>query len=257
MREGGRGRERRERGRGREEKAKCTHTHTHTHAQGKQGEPSPFLHVSFIHGVPTGARRCEKELAPKRKHNQSTLPFFFGKTLQSARPGHFSVVPVQRPNNVHQRTNKAASRVAVAGGATITGEQEFPTPRTRMMRLVLLASAFTGSAAAGCGRTQAQNFLLGPSGLTDNSLCAFPPVYYCNDPLATNYQSGEGAAARARPGWRARAECMALVGSAVRRGSPPCRRNASLSPGRYPPPQDRRSPMLTSSPGRGCAPTTW
>jgi len=78
-----------------------------------------------------------------------------------------------------------------------------------MMRLVLLASAFTGSAAAGCGRTQAQNFLLGPSGLTDNSLCAFPPVYYCNDPLATNYQSGEGAASRARPGWRARVECMA------------------------------------------------
>lgn len=88
-----------------------------------------------------------------------------------------------------------------------------------MMRLVLLAGAVTGGAAVACGRPQAENFMLGPSGLSNNSLCAYPPVYYCDDPLATNYQSG------AWPSRRRRARGPGRAGRArTARCRPLCRR---------------------------------
>jgi len=56
--------------------------------------------------------------------------------------------------------------------------------------LLLVAALVSGAAAAACGDPKAQNFFRGGETVTDNTLCAYAPVYYCADPLATNYQSG-------------------------------------------------------------------
>ena len=67
------------------------------------------------------------------------------------------------------------------------------------MRLLILAAAVTGASAATCQDTTAQNFLLRSADVADNALCAFAPAYYCENPIATNYQSGASAARLLRP----------------------------------------------------------
>mmetsp|Transcript_8048 Transcript_8048/g.24175 ORF Transcript_8048/g.24175 Transcript_8048/m.24175 type:complete len:135 (-) Transcript_8048:599-1003(-) len=57
------------------------------------------------------------------------------------------------------------------------------------MCTLLLLGGIGAATALSCGDPAAQNFLYRADGLFDSALCAYEPVYYCNDPTATNYQS--------------------------------------------------------------------
>ena len=59
------------------------------------------------------------------------------------------------------------------------------------MCTLLLLGGIGAATALSCGDPAAQNFLYRADGLFDSALCAYEPVYYCNDPTATNYQSGK------------------------------------------------------------------
>mmetsp|Transcript_9952 Transcript_9952/g.30503 ORF Transcript_9952/g.30503 Transcript_9952/m.30503 type:complete len:82 (-) Transcript_9952:673-918(-) len=56
---------------------------------------------------------------------------------------------------------------------------------------LLVLGGLGAATALSCGDPEAQNFLYRADGLYDFKLCAYEPVFYCNDPTAMNYQSGE------------------------------------------------------------------
>lgn len=59
--------------------------------------------------------------------------------------------------------------------------------------ILLVLGGLAAATALSCGDPEAQNFLYRADGLFDSELCAYEPIYYCNDPTATNYQSGESS----------------------------------------------------------------
>ena len=91
------------------------------------------------------------------------------------------------------------------------------------MCTLLLLGGIGAATALSCGDPAAQNFLYRADGLFDSALCAYEPVYYCNDPTATNYQSGKRlSVVRAppqapcpTPPRRAPGSCEGLLTSAV------------------------------------------